>query len=595
MNKKQDNNTEKSKEQKLEYMRHTASHVLAQAVLKLFPDAKLGIGPAIDKGFYYDFELPRQLTPEDLPKIEKEMKKIIKKDLPMKQLFRSRDEAIEYLKKNNQTYKIDLLEDIPDKKLSFYVTGEDKFSDLCRGPHVDSTGKIGAIKLDRLAGAYWRGDENEPMLQRVYGLAFETEEELEEYLELRKKRELNDHRRLGKQMHLFSFHEESPGSAFWHPKGLRLFNNLVDYWREVHRDEGYVEVRTPVMLTKETWKKSGHLDNFSDKMYMVKTADSEDYNYAAKPMNCDGGMIVFKSHQHSYKDLPLRMGEMGVVHRYESSGETHGLLRVREFTQDDAHIYCTPDQVKDEMKKVIHLCMEVYKTFGLEIDHIELSTRPEKSVGSDEVWEMAEDIMRQILKEEGLVHQINEGDGAFYGPKFDLHLKDTMERTWQCATIQLDFAQPENFDLEYVDENGEKQRPIMIHRVVYGSLERFLGILIENYGGVFPVWLAPEQIRIVPISDKHIDYAENVKSKIEEVAPEVTIDDRSETMQSRIRDAELEKVPYILVVGDKEVETDSVSVRPHGHKDTGMVNINKFIKLINKSIQNKTNEQITEF
>jgi threonyl-tRNA synthetase len=538
--------------------------VLAQAVLKKFPSAKLGIGPAIENGFYYDFELPRPLKEEDLEEIEEEMKKIVKKDLPFEQVVLPREEVIKTYEESDQGYKIDLLKDIPDKEISMYVTGKDDFVDLCRGPHVESTGKIGVVKLDRIAGAYWRGDEKRPMLQRIYGLAFKTKREMEEYLELRKEIELVDHRRLGKQMDLFSFHDESPGCAFWHPKGIEIINRLIAYWRDIHKKRGYVEVRTPVLLTSDTWKRSGHLDNFREKMYMVQTFDSNDFNYAMKPMNCDGGIIIYKSNQHSYKELPIRMGEIGVVHRYESSGETHGLLRVRELTQDDAHIYCTPEQIKDELKGVIDLCLEFYDAFGLEVAHIELSTRPERSVGSDEIWEKAEVIMREV---------------------------DSMGRTWQCATIQLDFAQPENFDLEYIDEQGEKVRPIMIHRVVYGALERFFAILLEDCGGILPLWLAPEQVRIVPIADRHEEYAGRVEKRLKQGGIDVTVDNRGETMQSRIRDAEMQKIPYVLIVGDKEEGNDTVSVRPHGKKDTGMVEAGSFLKMIKEEIRTKKNAE----
>ena len=575
----------------LEKMRHSASHVLAQAVLKVFPKAKLGIGPAIENGFYYDFDLPRPLREDDLANIEKEMKAIIKRDLLFSQIRLPRKDVIECLEKEDQGYKLDLIKDIEDKDLSTYVTGNGEFTDLCRGPHVKSTGEIGAIALDRIAGAYWRGDEKKPMLQRIYGLAFPTQEELEAYMELRERLLEVDHRKLGKQMNLFSFHEESPGNAFWHPKGLKLMNTLIEYWREVHEKEGYVEVRTPVLLNIDTWKRSGHLDNFREKMYMVQTFDADTFNYAIKPMNCDGGILIYKNTQHSYREFPIRMGELGVVHRYESSGETHGLLRVREFTQDDAHIYCTPNQIKSELKGVIHLCLDFYAAFGMKVHHIELSTRPEKSTGSDEIWEKAESIMREVMEEEGIKKQINEGEGAFYGPKFDFQLSDSMGRTWQCGTIQLDFAQPENFDLEYIDEKGEKSRPIMIHRVVYGSIERFLGVLLENYEGVLPFWIAPEQVRIVPISDRHTEYAENIRQKLKKVKIDATVDDRGETMQSRIRDAELEKIPYILVVGDKEQDSESVAVRPHGKKDTGMVSVEEFIKLTTKEIRTKTHAE----
>ncbi len=585
---KNDSNSPSSEE--VEKMRHSASHVLAQAVLKMFPDAKLGIGPAIENGFYYDFELSRPLKDEDLAIIEKEMKRIIKADLPIRQVLRKREEVIHEYEENKQVYKLDLLTEIPDKELSTFVTGSDDFFDLCRGPHVENTGQIGAVKVDRIAGAYWRGDEKKPMLQRIYGLAFPSEKELIDYLELREKLKLIDHRKLGKDMNLFSFHDESPGNAFWHPKGLAVFRKLMEYWREVHEEKGYVEVRTPVMLTAPTWKQSGHLDNFREKMYMVQTFGAENFDYAVKPMNCDGGILIYKNEQHSYKEFPIRMGELGVVHRYESSGETHGLMRVREFTQDDAHIYCTPDQVRDELKNVIHLCVDFYKTFNLPLHHIELSTRPEKSIGSDEVWERAESIMRQVLEEEHIPHQINEGDGAFYGPKFDFHLRDSVGRTWQCGTIQLDFAQPENFNLEYIDENGQKVRPVMIHRVVYGSIERFFGILLENCGGKLPLWLSPEPVRIIPIADRHERYADKLAEKLKKANILATVDGRSETMQHKIRDAEIEKVPYVVVIGDKERDNGTVSVRPHGKKDTGMLEIKAFIKMIQEEISSKGHE-----
>ncbi len=572
-------------------MRHSASHVLAHAVLKLYPDARLGIGPAIDDGFYYDFEFQTPITEDDLPGIEKEMKKIVKKDLPLHQEMMSRDKAIEKLKDSDQPYKVELLEEIPDKEISFYVTGENEFSDLCRGPHVESTGKVGAFKLDRIAGAYWRGDEKRPMLTRIYAFGFETQKELDEYIEMRERLKEIDHRKLGKEMDLFSFHEESPGNVFWHPKGQKLMLKLMEYWREVHEREGYVEVRTPVLLTKETWKQSGHLDFFIEKMYLAKTHGADDYDYAVKPMNCDGGILIYKNEQRSYRDLPMRVGELGVVHRHESSGELHGILRPREFTQDDAHIYCTPDQVKEEFKKVMKLCFDFYDTFGLELDHVELSTRPEKSIGSDEIWDRAESTLKEVLAEEDVEWQINEGDGAFYGPKVDFHLNDSMGRTWQCATVQLDFAQPENFDLEYIDENGEKQRPVMIHRVVYGSLERFLGVLIEHYGGVFPLWIAPEQVIIIPISNRHAKYAEEVMDQLKQHKIRVKVDDRNETMQSRIREAETQKIPYVLVVGDKEQENASVAVRKHGKGDQGMVSLDEFINLIIEEIRTKTYEQ----
>lgn len=582
-----DKEKNKNNDENLERMRHSASHVLAHAVLKKFPEAKLGIGPAIENGFYYDFDLPRSLTPEDLAEIEEEMKEIIRKDLPFAQILREREELISQYEMQDQGYKLDLIKDIPDQSLSTFVTGSDEFMDLCRGPHVKSTGEIGVVKLDRIAGAYWRGDEKKPMLQRIYGLAFKNQKDMDEYLEHREQLLLIDHRKLGKEMDLFSFHDESPGNAFWHPKGLKVFNKMIDYWRGLHEKNGYVEVRTPVFLTVDTWERSGHLQNFAEKMYLAKTFDSKNYNYAAKPMNCDGGIVIYKTSQKSYKDLPLRMGEIGVVHRYESSGETHGLLRVREFTQDDAHIYCTPEQIKDELRGVIKLCRDFYDTFGMKVHHMEFSTRPEKSVGSDAMWENAQRIMREVMAEDDIEDIVNEGDGAFYGPKFDFHLEDSMGRTWQCGTIQLDFAQPENFELEYINEKGEKVRPIMIHRVLYGSIERFLGILIENYAGVLPLWLSPEPVRIIPIADRHLEYADKVADMLKKEGVDATVDGRGETMQSRIRDAEMQKIPYVLVVGDKEAENDTVSVRPHGKKDTGMIAVKEFITLTKKEIRTK--------
>ncbi len=565
-------------QEQIEIMRHSASHVMAMAVKKLFPEAKFGIGPAIENGFYYDFELPRPLKEEDLPEIQREMKRIAKLNLPFVQKMVSRSDAVALFKKNKQKYKLDLIKDIPDKELSLYYTGDD-FVDLCRGPHVANTGQIGAFKLDHIAGAYWRGDEKQPMLQRIYAYDFPTEKELNDYIALLEKMKEVDHRKLGKDMDLFSFDDAAPGMAFWHPNGLKIYNKLIQYWREVHKQAGYIEVRTPEILTKETWKQSGHLNSFGDKMYFAKTQDAKELNYALKPMNCDGGIIIYKTKQHSYRDLPIKMGEIGVVHRYEASGEMHGLLRVREFTQDDAHIFCRPDQVKDEIKKVIKLCFDFYKRFGLEIDTIELSTMPENHIGDVKIWEKAEATMKEILKEEGIVHDIHEGEGAFYGPKFDFKVKDSLGRSWQCATIQLDFLQPENFDLEYIDKDGSKVRPVMLHRVIYGSIERFLGVLLEHYAGVLPLWLAPEQMRIIPIADRHERYAKQVEEILSHEGFDVSVDNRSETMQARVRDAEMQKIPYVLVVGDKEQEHKSVAVRPHGQKDTGMVALPEFIKL----------------
>lgn len=570
----------------VERMRHTLSHVLAQAVLNLYPKAKLGIGPAIENGFYYDFEFPKPVNEDILPKIEKEMEKIIKENLPLKQEYRKREDAIKYYKKRNQTYKIDLIENIPDKKFSFYISGKNDFVDLCRGPHLESTGKVKAFKLTKMAGAYWKGDEKNEMLTRIYGVGFETEKELEEYEKMLEEAAKRDHRKLGKSLDLFSFHEEGPGFVFWHPRGLKLREKLMEYWREVHTREGYEEIKTPALLSMPTWERSGHTETFIDRMYLVKLNDEEKPSYALKPMNCDGGMLVFKSKQVSYKDLPIRMGELGTVYRYESSGEVHGLMRVREITQDDAHIYCTQEQIKEEIKKVIRLALEIYNKFDLELSHIEFSTRPEQSIGSDEIWEKAETMMEETIEEEKIKYEINEGDGAFYGPKIDFHLKDSVGRTWQCATIQLDFAQPDNFDLHYINDQGEKIRPVMIHRTIYGSLERFLGILLEHYAGKLPLWLAPEQISIVPIAERHIEYAKTVQNKLQEKGFSCIINYENDTMQSRIRESELMKIPYILVVGDKEEETQTVSIRPAGKKELGIMKLEELLKILKEELVN---------
>ncbi len=573
----------------VEKMRHTLSHVLAQAVLTLYPKTKLGIGPAIENGFYYDFEFSKPITEEILPKIEDEMRKIIKNNLKLKQEFKKRKEVIKYFEEKEQKYKLDLIKNIPDPKFSLYSSGDKDFVDLCRGPHLRSTGQIKAFKLTKIAGAYWKGDEKNPMLTRIYGIGFESKKELEKYEEMLEEAQKRDHRKLGKTLDLFSFHEEGPGFVFWHPRGLKLRNKLIEYWKEIHEREGYTEIKTPTLLTLETWKRSGHTETFLDKMYLVKTNDSEDFNYAIKPMNCDGGMLIYKSQQVSYKNLPMKVGELGTVHRFESSGEVHGLMRVRELTQDDAHIYCTEEQIKKELYSVIKLALEIYDFFNLELSHIELSTRPENSIGSNEIWQKAESTMKEVLEEEKIKYQINEGDGAFYGPKYDFHLKDSMGRTWQCATIQLDFAQPENFDLTYITETGEKKRPVMIHRTIYGSLERFLGIILENYAGKLPLWLAPEQITIVPIAERHLKYAQEIKEKLVGKGFKCTINYENETMQSRIRESELMKIPYIIVVGDKEEETQTVSIRPAGKKELGIMKIEELLKILKEELSSRKN------
>jgi threonyl-tRNA synthetase len=572
---------------KIEKIRHTLSHILAHAVLNLYPDTKLGIGPAIENGYYYDFDFKKPISEDILPKIEEEMKNIIDKNLPLMKIMKSREEAIKFFEDSGQIYKLDLINNIPEENFSFYATGDNEFIDLCRGPHIESTGGIKAFKLTKIAGAYWKGDEKNKMLTRIYGVAFESKKELREYENMIEEAMKRDHRKLGKSLDLFSFHEEGPGFVFWHPRGLKTREKLIEYWREVHKGEGYEEVRTPAMLTIDSWRRSGHLDSYIDKIYFAKTHDSEEMNYAIKPMNCNGGILIYKTSQKSYRDLPIRMGELGTVYRYEGSGEIHGLMRVRELTQDDAHIYCREDQIKQELKNVISLCLRMYKTFDLEIEHIELSTRPDKSIGSDEAWEKAESTMKEVLKEEKIDFLINEGDGAFYGPKFDFHLKDCIGRTWQCATIQLDFAQPENFDLTYVNEEGEKIRPVMIHRTIYGSIERFLGIILENYAGKLPLWLAPDQISIVPIAERHLEYAEELKNKLRDSGFTTVIMYDNDTMQSRIRESEIQKIPYILVVGDKEEETQTVSVRPVGKKELGIMKLEEFTKLLKEELNEK--------
>ncbi|MFW6143769.1 MAG: threonine--tRNA ligase [Patescibacteria group bacterium] len=582
----------------LEIMRHSAAHVLAAAVQKLYPAAKFAIGPAIEKGFYYDFDFPKPVSEEELPKIEQEMKKIKKETVP----FEKEEIPIEKARDifSDQPYKLELInqlkkeeELIDSDKVTIYKTGD--FVDLCRGPHVEDTSQIGAFKLHKIAGAYWRGDENNPMLTRIYGIAFETQEELQEHLEMLRKAEERDHRKIGQEMGLFSFHPQAaPGDVFWHPKGYTIIKELIRYWRDVHRRENYVEVRTPEILTKKIWEQSGHTTSFLEKMYKISTQDDKVWDMAVKPMNCDGGILIYKNKNHSYRDLPLRMGELGVVHRYEGSGELHGILRPREFTQDDAHIYCTPEQVKEELKKIIELCFEVYETCGLELDHLELSTRPENSIGSDKIWEKAEQTMKVTLEESKIKHKINAGDGAFYGPKIDFHLKDSLGRTWQCATIQLDFAQPENFELEYVDENGERKRPVMIHRTIYGSLERFTGILMENYAGNFPLWLAPIQAIIIPISENQINYAQEVKEKLLEIKNptekfRVKIDQTNQTLEKKIRNAETQRVPYMLIVGSREEEAgNEVSVRIRNGGDLGTMKIENLINKLQEKITNKS-------
>jgi len=565
----------------IEVIRHSLSHVLAAAVVEMFPEAKLAIGPAIENGFYYDFDLPRTLIPEDLPILEEKMHKIINSSDHFAKLDVEIGQADKLIKTSDQVYKKELIDDLEaagEKKISFYRTGN--FVDLCKGPHVEKASdlKNAGWKLDKIAGAYWKGSEKNKMLQRIYALAFVSKEELKDYLKNRGEAEKRDHRKIGEELDLFSFHPEGPGFVFWHDKGWFVFQKLLEYWRQIHRQKGYQEVNTPILLSLDMWKQSGHWENYQEKMFVAKTAEDKDYSLGVKPMNCMGGILIYKEKIHSYRDLPIKMGEIGLVHRNESSGEMHGLMRLRQFTQDDAHIFCREDQVKEEILKVFELCSQVYKKFGLEIDHIELSTRPEKSTGSDEAWKLAESTMKEILAENKIEHKVNEGDGAFYGPKFDFHLRDAIGRTWQCGTIQLDFAQPENFDLFYVDDSGEKIRPVMIHRVIYGAIERFLGIYIENIAGVFPAWIAPIQAIVLPISDKHGKYANEILSELKNNGVRAEVDERSESVGRKIRDAELQKVPYMLVVGDKEIESKKVAVRKYGEGDIGQINLEEIIR-----------------
>ena len=581
------NNKPSQKEQNnnLETIRHSLAHVMAQSVGRIYKNVKQGVGPAIDNGFYQDFDIGTTITPEDLPKIEKEMKKIVSEDLKFEKELLSKDDALKLYE--NDPYKTELINEMSDEEISVYKSGE--YTDLCKGPHVKSTGELKnyAYKLNKLAGAYFRGDEKNKMMQRVYGVAFENAKELRKHLANLEEAKKRDHRKLGKELDLFSFHPDAPGDVFWHNRGYTIFKELIAYWRKIHERENYEEIRTPEIMTKKIWEQSGHTENFIDKMYRVITPDEKKWNMLVKPMNCDGGMLVYKNSSRSYRDLPLKIGELGVVHRYESSGELHGIIRPREFTQDDAHLYCTPDQVKDELKKVMDLCFEVYKTFDLELDHLELSTRPDESIGSDEIWEKAEKTMPEVLKEKDVPHQINEGDGAFYGPKFDFHLKDSVGRTWQCSTIQLDFAQPENFDLEYTDEDGSKKRPVMIHRVLYGSIERFLGIIIEHYAGKFPLWLSPVQVKIIPVSDKFAKDVKKIEEKFREENIRCEIDNRTESVGKKIAENIKEKNPYAVVIGEKEIKSGKLAVRTRGEKKIEEIEINKFIEKLVKEIKEK--------
>ena len=567
--------------------RHTTSHIMAQAIKRLYPDTKLAIGPSIEDGFYYDIDRETPLVAEDLEKIEAEMKKIVKEDLPIKQYTMPRAEAIAYFKEKDEPYKVELIEDLPeDSVISFYSQGE--FTDLCAGPHLMSTKPVKAFKLTSLAGAYWRGSEKNKMLQRVYGTSYPKKAELEEYLHMMEEAKKRDHRKLGKELGLFMMREEGPGFPFFLPKGMELKNQLLDYWREIHKKAGYVEISTPIMLSRHLWETSGHWDHYKDNMY---TTVIDDEDFAIKPMNCPGGILVYESEPRSYRDLPLRMGELGLVHRHEKSGQLHGLMRVRCFTQDDAHIFMTPEQVRDEIKGVVKLINEVYSLFGFKY-HVELSTRPEDSMGSDEDWDMATEALRGALDDLGLPYVVNEGDGAFYGPKIDFHLEDSIGRTWQCGTIQLDFQLPIRFNLEYTGADGEKHRPIMIHRVIFGSIERFIGILIEHFAGAFPTWLAPVQVKVLPISDKYMDYAQKVLDELNNSGVRAEIDTRAEKIGYKIREAQMKKIPYMLVVGAKEEEDGLVSVRSRFEGDEGQKSLTDFLAAIKMEIQAKTAREV---
>ena len=562
---------------------HTSSHVMALAIKRLWPETKFAIGPSIDAGFYYDLDLEHRFTPEDLEHIEKEMKKIVKEGLAMEKRIVSKQEAMDFFK--DQPYKIDLIEHLPeDETISIYKLGD--FEDLCRGPHMADVKKIGAVKLLSVAGAYWRGDEKNKMLQRIYGITFEKKKQLDEYLDRLEEAKKRDHRKLGQEMKLFSMHEEGPGFPFFHPRGMVLRNILESFWREEHEREGYGEIRTPIILNESLWRQSGHWDHYKENMYFTKI-DGEDY--AIKPMNCPGAILIYRTDLHSYRDFPLRLAEMGLVHRHELSGALHGLFRVRSFTQDDAHIFCLPDQIEDEVSGVIRLANHIYEVFGFKYK-IELSTRPDDFMGTIEEWDRATESLKRALEANGLEYEINEGDGAFYGPKIDYHLEDAIGKTWQCGTIQLDFQMPERFDITYVDRDNEKKRPVMIHRALLGSMERFMGSLIEHYAGKFPLWLAPLQVKLLPISDKYVDYAKSVAGELKEHGIRVEVDEREEKIGYKVRAAQLEKVPLALVVGEKEAESHTVSVRKLGGEDLGVMSVDEIIEMIETKVKERARD-----
>lgn len=567
----------------LHTLRHTAAHVMAQAIQRLFPGTKFAIGPAIDTGFYYDLESEHKFTNEDFPAIEKEMAKIVKENLAIQKSSKSREEALAYFRERNQDYKVELIEDLPeDAQITFYTQGD--FTDLCRGPHVRSTGKVKAFKLMSVAGAYWRGDENRQMLQRIYGTAFYKKEELEHFLYVREEAAKRDHRKLGRELDLFSFHDEGPGFPFFHPKGMVIRNALIDFERELFKKYHYEEIMTPVILSKKLWLQSGHWDHYRENMYFTKI-DGEDY--AVKPMNCPGGILYFKTQQRSYRDLPKRVAEFGLVHRHELHGALHGLFRVRNFTQDDAHIFMTREQMKPEVIETIQMFKDLYAPFGIKY-HVELSTRPENSMGSDELWELATDALREAIEQAGIPYKVNEGDGAFYGPKLDFHIQDSLGRTWQCGTIQMDMQLPERFDVTYVGEDGEKHRAVMIHRAGYGSLERFIGILTEHFAGKFPVWMAPVQAKVIPVSNNQMAYAKEIADKLSAADIRVELDENNDTLGYKIRKAQMEKVPYMIIIGDKEVGAGNISVRTRKGADEGSVDLESFINRVHDEVKNRT-------
>ena len=565
-------------------LRHTASHVMAQAIQHLFPGVKFAIGPAIDDGFYYDLDSDHVFSQEDFAAIEKEMSKIAKENIPLVKKVLPRDEALQYFKDKGQDYKVMLIEDLPEEEtISLYEQGD--FTDLCAGPHLKSTGKVKTFKLMTVAGAYWRGDSKNKMLQRIYATVFFSKEDLDHYLFVRAEAEKRDHRKLGKQLDLFSFHEEGPGFPFFHPKGMILRNKLMDYERELFKEFGYVEIMTPVILSKKLWLQSGHWDHYKENMYFTQIDDED---YAIKPMNCPGGILFFKTQQRSYRDLPMRVGEFGLVHRHELKGALHGLFRVRCFTQDDAHIFMTQEQMKDEVIKCMAMYQKMYGVFGLEY-HVELSTRPENSMGSDELWEISTNALRESIETAGVPYQINEGDGAFYGPKLDFHVQDSLGRTWQCGTIQMDMQLPERFDVNYIGEDGEKHRAVMLHRAGYGSLERFIGILIEHYAGAFPTWIAPVQAKIIPVTDKNLEYAKSVAAAMSESDIRVEVEEANETLGYKIRKAQMEKVPYMIIVGDQEMKGHTISVRSRKNGDLGSQSLPMFVANLIREIKEREN------